>query len=167
MPYLGDALRLRRSPYMGAVRRTIPGASRRYKRSGKPFGKSLAASPASIRAAESLPAYTPRFVFLLITWIGGFSDAFEWLSVIYSGNLCVVLLFFIIVVQVAVKEFLAIFCGIVIAKFSETVFQNFILCVSYTFNNFYLFFYFNSDNLTCISHVFIIYFKFVKSENTL
>lgn len=54
MPYLGDALRLRRSPYMGAVRRTIPGASRRYIRSGKRYGKSLAASPA---AAEQLSPY--------------------------------------------------------------------------------------------------------------
>lgn len=55
MPYLGDALRLRRSPYMAAVRRTIPGASRRYIRSGKRFGKSLAASPAAVEQLSPYP----------------------------------------------------------------------------------------------------------------
>lgn len=64
MPYLGDALRLRRSPYMGAVRRTIPGASRRYKRSTIPLDQSLAASPAAIQQLSPFLS-TPRFVFYL------------------------------------------------------------------------------------------------------
>lgn len=54
MPYLGDALRLRRSPYMAPVRRSIPGAPRRYKRLRRRRGSH--SQPAQQqRAAESLP----------------------------------------------------------------------------------------------------------------